>query len=462
MPSTPSRAAKTKVPTPQPPPQQRCTPTRSAKCLKSNTPQLRVVVGNPADIDPDSSSDSDGSVYSLASDGGRHSATSDGSDAVSESSIESDSDDGSVSDSDFDTPRRKRARHSRPTTPNSGRSNGTPKKPQKTATLPKRAEPRTLPVDSLGTVRDLLHVSHVPDHLPGRESEFEQIYSFLASAVEKGGGECMYISGVPGTGKTATVRQAVQILKGQAAEEPSMEFKFVEINGMKLTDPNQAYCVLWNALYPGHPKVSPKHACDLLQNLFNDTPKDSTPIILMVDELDLLVTKKQTVIYNLFNWPRLQSSPLILLAIANTMDLPERVFSQKINSRVGAARLAFNAYTTQELALIIRSRLGGYAVLSDDAITFVTKKVAGMSGDARRALDICRKAIEVLEQKQASGQSADVQHVSRELVMAVVKDIFNPTVVPFIRNCSLHQKIFLLAIRKVARKTGKIDATFQD
>ena len=51
----------------------------------------------------------------------------------------------------------------------------------------------------------------------------------------------MYISGVPGTGKTATVRQVVSQLQ-QAAEDGELPgFKFVEINGFKLTDPKQAY-----------------------------------------------------------------------------------------------------------------------------------------------------------------------------------------------------------------------------
>lgn len=51
----------------------------------------------------------------------------------------------------------------------------------------------------------------------------------------------MYISGVPGTGKTATVKQAISQLQ-QAVEGGELpEFNFVEINGFKLTDPKQAY-----------------------------------------------------------------------------------------------------------------------------------------------------------------------------------------------------------------------------
>ena len=51
----------------------------------------------------------------------------------------------------------------------------------------------------------------------------------------------MYISGVPGTGKTATVREVAAYLMRAAEEGELPNFKFVEINGMKLTEPHQAY-----------------------------------------------------------------------------------------------------------------------------------------------------------------------------------------------------------------------------
>jgi Cdc6-like AAA superfamily ATPase len=59
-----------------------------------------------------------------------------------------------------------------------------------------------------------------------------------------------------------------------------------------------------------------------------------TSVVLM-DELDQLMTTKQDVVYNFFNWPTLVGSKLIVLAVANTMDLPERVMSGRVRSRLG-------------------------------------------------------------------------------------------------------------------------------
>jgi origin recognition complex subunit 1 len=61
--------------------------------------------------------------------------------------------------------------------------------------------------------------------------------------------------------------------------------------------------------------------------------------VVLMDELDQLVTAKQDVIYNFFNWPTLARSRLVVLAVANTMDLPERVMTGRVRSRLGALRL---------------------------------------------------------------------------------------------------------------------------
>ncbi len=54
----------------------------------------------------------------------------------------------------------------------------------------------------------------------------------------------MYISGVPGTGKTATVHEVISVLQQEQEEDEISEFTYIEINGMKLTEPNQTYSTL--------------------------------------------------------------------------------------------------------------------------------------------------------------------------------------------------------------------------
>ena len=78
--------------------------------------------------------------------------------------------------------------------------------------------------------------------------------------------------------------------------------------------------------------------------------------VVMVDELDFLVTQKQKLLYNLFDWPSLPNARLIVIGIANTMDLPER-FLPKIHSRIGTFRIVFKPYTHDQILTIMKSRI---------------------------------------------------------------------------------------------------------
>jgi Cdc6-like AAA superfamily ATPase len=162
-----------------------------------------------------------------------------------------------------------------------------------------------------------------------------------------------------------------------------------------------------------------------------------------MDELDLLVTKKQTVMYNFFDWPSRPLSKLIVVAVANTMDLPERIMSNKIASRMGLTRINFQPYKYDQLYQIVQSRLEGIDAFAKEAVEFAARKVSAVSGDARRALDICRRAVEIVETRSNMGA-----HVTIAIVDEAIKEMFTSPSVAFIRSCSLHQKIFLCNARE--------------
>jgi origin recognition complex subunit 1 len=169
--------------------------------------------------------------------------------------------------------------------------------------------------------------------LPCREKEFSEVYSHLEGAISTGSSGCIYISGTPGTGKTATVREVISRLEADVLSDELDDFIFVEINGMKITDPYHSYPLLWEALKGD--RVSSAQALELLEREFGNPNPRRVPCVVLMDELDQLVTKNQSVMYNFFNWPALRHSRLIVLAVANTMDLPERTLSNKISSRLG-------------------------------------------------------------------------------------------------------------------------------
>ena len=64
--------------------------------------------------------------------------------------------------------------------------------------------------------RERLRVAAVPDSLPCRETEFLEISAHIESSLDEKSGNCIYISGVPGIGKTATIRAIIKQLKERA------------------------------------------------------------------------------------------------------------------------------------------------------------------------------------------------------------------------------------------------------
>lgn len=76
------------------------------------------------------------------------------------------------------------------------------------------------------------------------------------------------------------------------------------------------------------------------------------------------------------------------------MDLPERLIP-RIQSRIAMRRIVFEAYNRDQITRIIEDRLCDLEVFDKDSIKMCALKVTNTSGDIRRALMICRRAVEI-------------------------------------------------------------------
>nr|XP_061791219.1 origin recognition complex subunit 1-like [Nerophis lumbriciformis] len=324
-------------------------------------------------------------------------------------------------------------------------------------TIPSRLKPVRHPTNILEVARTRLHVSAVPESLPCREQEFQDIYSFVESKIMDGTGGCMYISGVPGTGKTATVHEVIRCLQNAANINEIPSFHFIGINGMKMTDPHQAYVQILEKL-TGQ-KATADHAASLLEKQFSSPAPRTKTTVLMVDELDLLWTRKQNVMYNLFDWPTRRHSHLVVLAIANTMDLPERIMMNRVASRLGLTRMSFQPYGFKQLQQIIMSRLNKVKAFEEDALQLVSRKVAALSGDARRCLDICRRATELCEHSTAENNTTRLVRMNH--VMDALNETFSSSYITAIKCASVQERLFLRAVIAEFRRLGLEEATLQ-
>jgi len=307
----------------------------------------------------------------------------------------------------------------------------------------RRVKPVAKCLNPLAEAQARLHVSAVPESLPCREDEFAEILTYVEGKLQDGAGGCIYISGVPGTGKTATVKQVMRYMEENRDEFP--DFNFYELNGMRMTCPEQTYTEMWKQL-TGE-KLVHEQAMKKLDQRFSSSAPRGAHTVFLVDELDMLCKKKQTLLYNMFQWPSRPQGKLIIIAIANTMDLPERDMDMRVLSRLGFNRLHFDPYTHQQLQCIVTSRLEGLEVFQSDEVQLVSKKVAGLSGDARRALDICRILVERAEREGK-------EKVTQLDVLKVHKEMFTTPKMMYIRCCSKMEQYFLRAMVCDFHKTG--------
>lgn len=236
---------------------------------------------------------------------------------------------------------------------------------------------------------------------------------------------------------------------------------------MKLTDAREAYTELWRVVSGDDmdKRVSPGEALRRLVAYFERSGRrgpEAGCFVVLMDELDQLITTKQDVVYNFFNWPTLPGSRLVVIAVANTMDLPERVMAGKVRSRLGMERINFAPYTRDQLKEIVNSRLRGGTVppgqiMHSDAIQIAAMRVAGVSGDARRILDISRRAVELARQPDGSFRTVMIGDVN-----TVMKQMQNSPAAAYLRECSYMEKVMLVAVVKVVRREGVPDVKWGD
>uniref|UniRef100_H9ZG11 Cell division control protein n=1 Tax=Macaca mulatta TaxID=9544 RepID=H9ZG11_MACMU len=235
----------------------------------------------------------------------------------------------------------------------------------------------------------------VPDRLPAREREMDVIRNFLREHICGKKAGSLYLSGAPGTGKTACLSRILQDLKKELKG-----FKTIMLNCMSLRSAQAVFPAIAQEIC--QEEVSKPAGKDMMRKLEKHMTADKGPmIVLVLDEMDQLDSKGQDVLYTLFEWPWLSNSRLVLIGIANTLDLTDRILPRlQARENCKPQLLNFPPYTRNQIVAILQDRLTQVSrdqVLDNAAIQFCARKVSAVSGDVRKALDVCRRAIEIVE-----------------------------------------------------------------
>jgi cell division control protein 6 len=257
------------------------------------------------------------------------------------------------------------------------------------------------------TARQLFARSAEPGRLIGREAEREQLTNFLGRccAANSSPGGCLYVSGPPGTGKSAMITA----LMSEHSSGEGVRSAYVNCMGIKSS--KDLYNTLLGEL--GQENGLPEaDALSALQELFCPRDRASSAMYLVtLDEIDHILTMGLESLYRLFEWSLQKSSRLALVGIANALDLTDRFLPRLRSKNLKPELLPFLPYTAPQIKNIITSRLKSLMPEGQEAfvpfihpaaIELCSRKVSSQTGDLRKAFEICRRALDLIEAETRS------------------------------------------------------------
>ena len=143
-------------------------------------------------------------------------------------------------------------------------------------------------------------------------------------------------------------------------------------------------------------------------------------------------------------------------------------------------RINYQPYDKTQLIRIVEARLqaakAGFKgefpeVITKDGINFAAAKVASISGDARRVLDICRcdlciqfpitstnklhrRAVELVRPSGKAARITDVKEVITRMQSSLTA--------AYLGDCSLHERIMLASLVKCILREGILEIKWDD
>ncbi|KAF8627835.1 hypothetical protein AX15_004252 [Amanita polypyramis BW_CC] len=246
-----------------------------------------------------------------------------------------------------------------------------------------------------------------------RDAERDVITNFIQPFVnEEAIQRCLYISGSPGTGKTALLNSVLQTLNSDLCN-------VISINCMILNGVDALWKKLFDDLVSTYVelgkilrlrKLKGRGAVEAVLAAL------STKCILVLDELDHIATDSSA-LDGILALPDVNPKSFRLIGIANTHTLMSGASSATCLTARNALTIRFAPYNAMQLQEILQSRLdmlnndyqgpnddGMASFLPSSSLALLTKKVAAMTGDVRSLFEVLRGAIDIAVSSSISGE----------------------------------------------------------
>jgi cell division control protein 6 len=204
------------------------------------------------------------------------------------------------------TPRHRLIIAGRPLTPRTPHTPGTPRNTAPTI---------------YNEARQVFARGSAPKALFGREEERKELETFITTRTKSKKSGCIYVSGPPGTGKSAFVNDLCRTVSSESV-------KTGYINCMSVKNALDLYRTLLEE-FVDITEIAEGDEMEALRNVFMQR---KTSYVVTLDEVDHLLELDIDLFYNIFEWSLQKSSSLVLVGIANALDLTDR-FLPRLKAR---------------------------------------------------------------------------------------------------------------------------------
>ncbi len=255
--------------------------------------------------------------------------------------------------------------------------------------------------------RDALETSFIPNELPHRDKEIGRVAELTACALNYQVPSHFLCYGMTGTGKTATIRYVSQKLNQHCSEHKPW---WIYINCNIVSTPYRILAHICNDIAKREiipPTGLPKDVIFKELVALLDHKVGQAICFIVLDEIDVVAEKKEGngLLYDLTRLnEELTNSKTCLIGISNKINFKDNL-DDRVKSSLGKESIVFNPYNANELKDILneRARIAFQeGVINEDVIplcaAFATQSAE--NGDARKALQLLRKAGEIAERTQ--------------------------------------------------------------
>ena len=292
--------------------------------------------------------------------------------------------------------------------------------------------------------RDVLRASYIPDVLPHREDQINQLASILVTALEGQRPSNVLLFGKTGTGKTACIKYV-----GKEIERANSNLNNVSFIYMNCEVVDTQYGVLQNIgnkfIEDFEERIpftgwSTERVYNILREKIDE---EKRVIVIALDEIDRLVAKSgDDVLYHLCRInDDLKKARVSVIGISNDLRFME-FLDPRVKSSLSEEKMVFPPYNAEQLKDILeqRSKIAfDPVVLEASVIPLCAALAAQEHGDARRALDLLRVAAEIAERNHLPiVTEADVTKAKNKIELDCVTEA--------IRTLPVQSKMILMGV----------------